>query len=443
MSNPPHADAGTAILPDRSIHRRLAARLTLVALAISTVLAGIIIYRQGDVVRMAARNDAQTRAALISASLASHPDQPPAELQELLASALPDTGTDTGHFIFLRVIDARGRVVAQALHDHAGSLEAFTRAAGAPDRALRSPANQAVMEWKIVGDRPYLEVGLPLTGRDGLTALWLQGWFTISRSENREAASALAVAVAGACGTVFLTALVLYPVILGLIKQVGRMSDNLLESHIEMLRALGSAIAERDSDTDLHNFRVTVYSARLAEAVGLDLDGMRSLIKGSLLHDVGKIGVRDRVLLKPGKLDREEFEEMKLHVRHGLDIVGRSRWLADAMPVVECHHEKMDGTGYPAGLNGETIPLLARIFAIADVFDALTSQRPYKKAFSYDEAMSIMREGRGTHFDPRLFDALSEFSRELFDTYARDESGRAREDAAALIDRYFGTTLGN
>jgi HD-GYP domain-containing protein (c-di-GMP phosphodiesterase class II) len=170
---------------------------------------------------------------------------------------------------------------------------------------------------------------------------------------------------------------------------------------------------------------------------------MRSLIKGSLLHDVGKIGVRDRVLLKPGKLDREEFEEMKLHVRHGLDIVGRSRWLADAMPVVECHHEKMDGTGYPAGLNGETIPLLARIFAIADVFDALTSQRPYKKAFSYDEAMSIMREGRGTHFDPRLFDALSEFSRELFDTYARDESGRAREDAAALIDRYFGTTLGN
>lgn len=441
MNQPPHPETGPGTPQDTNLHRRLALRLALVALAFSAVLGGLILYRQGNIVRTAAVNDAQTRAGLISATLAMHPDEPAAALQALLASVLPDTGTDTGHFIYLRATDADGRVLAQASHDHEGSLEEFIGLSGPPERALRAPGGNAVAEWRLLGRRPYLEIGLPVTGRDGGPEVWLQGWFATSRAEDRQAATALAFAVAGAVGTVFLTALVLYPVILGLLKQLGRMADQLLESHLEMLRALGSAIAERDSDTDLHNFRVTIYSVSLAEAVGLGTDAMRSLIKGALLHDVGKIGVRDRVLLKPGKLDRDEFEEMKLHVRHGLEIVERSHWLADARPVVRCHHEKIDGSGYPNGLDGAAIPLLARVFAVADVFDALTSRRPYKEALSFEESMAIMQEARGSHFDPRLFDAFSTIASTLFDTYARDESGRAREDAAALIDRYFGTAL--
>jgi HD-GYP domain-containing protein (c-di-GMP phosphodiesterase class II) len=438
LSGPPTAAASPA-----SLHRRLALRLFLVALAVSAVLAGLVILRQGNIVRTAALADAQTRAGLIAASLSVHPDGPPGGLDGLLASVLPDTGTDTGHFIYLRATDAAGRVLSKASHDSEGSLEQFRSAVGEPGPALRASAGEGAAEWRIIADRPYLEVSLPVAGRDGAPAVHLQGWFTISPGEERQAATAVALAVAAAVGTVFLTALVLYPVLLRLLRSLDRTSADLRRSHLEVLRALGSAIAERDSDTDLHNFRVTVYSVRLAEALGLDDSDVRSLIKGALLHDVGKIGVRDHVLLKPGRLDRAEFEEMKLHVGLGLDIVERSTWLADAHPVVRCHHEKVDGTGYPDGLGGDDIPLLARIFAIADVFDALTSRRPYKEPLSHDESVSIMREGRGTHFDPRLLDTFTGLSQSLFDTYARDESGLAREEVSRLIDRYFAAAVRN
>ena len=120
---------------------------------------------------------------------------------------------------------------------------------------------------------------------------------------------------------------------------------------------------------------------------------IRILIKGAFLHDVGKIGIRDNILLKPGRLDEEEFEEMKRHVNHGLDIISKSAWLNEASAVVGSHHEKYEGNGYPAGLKGEAIPVLARIFAIADVFDALTSHRPYKKPLSYEETIDILMKG--------------------------------------------------
>ena len=126
----------------------------------------------------------------------------------------------------------------------------------------------------------------------------------------------------------------------------------------------------------------------------------------TFLHDVGKIGVRDSILLKPGRLDKDEYEIMKTHVRHGLDIVKRSAWLKDATDVVGYHHEKFNGEGYFENLAGEKIPIAARIFAIADVFDALTSERPYKKAFSLEQAISILKEGKETHFDPQLLDVF-------------------------------------
>ena len=174
---------------------------------------------------------------------------------------------------------------------------------------------------------------------------------------------------------------------------------------------LGSAIAKRDSDTDAHNYRVTFYSVRLAEAIGLDEPKIRSLIKGAFLHDVGKIAIRDATLLKPGRLNTEEFTEMQSHVQHGLEIVENAGWLADAGQVI----------GYPNGLAGEAIPITARIFAIADVFDALTSARPYKEAIPPDQSLAILREGAGRHFDPALLEAFEPLAPVLYATMSRQE----------------------
>ncbi len=188
----------------------------------------------------------------------------------------------------------------------------------------------------------------------------------------------------------------------------------LLEANLEMLEVLGGAIAKRDSDTSAHNYRVTLLALALAEARGLDRTAVQALMKGSFLHDVGKIGISDTILLKPGRLDHDEFEIMKTHVVHGTDIVARYGWLADSLEIVRSHHEKYDGSGYPDRIAGAAIPLAARIFAIADVFDALTSERPYKKPLAFDDALALMQAERGRHFDPGLLDAFATIAPELY-----------------------------
>ncbi len=199
-----------------------------------------------------------------------------------------------------------------------------------------------------------------------------------------------------------------------MVDEVNRHVDMLLQANVEMLEVLGSAIAKRDSDTSAHNYRVTLLALALAEDAGLDRPALQALVKGSFLHDVGKIGTSDTILLKPGRLDPAEFEIMKQHVLHGTDIVGGYGWLHDALDVVRWHHEKVNGTGYPDGLVGHAIPINARIFALADVFDALTSARPYKKALPFEEALALMARDRGQHFDPELFDRFERLAPDLY-----------------------------
>jgi len=236
---------------------------------------------------------------------------------------------------------------------------------------------------------------------------------------------------------VLVTSALLYPVILHLVRKLVVFSRDLLEANLDALSLLASAIAKRDSDTDVHNFRVTLYSVRLAEKLKLSNDEIQTLIKGAFLHDVGKIGVRDNILLKAGKLDDEEFSQMKDHVRHGLDIVGSSVWLHDATQVVGSHHEKYDGSGYPEGKVGEEIPLLARIFAIADVFDALTSSRPYKGSLSYEESICLLEKGWGSHFDPKILDAFIGISKKLHADYSGRNDQGLRDELKIVISQYF------
>ena len=234
-----------------------------------------------------------------------------------------------------------------------------------------------------------------------------------------------------------MTTLALYPVILSLNRNVLRASREILQGNIETAAVLGAAIAKRDSDTGEHNYRVTLYAIALAEKVGLEREQIRHLTLGAFLHDVGKIGIPDAILLKPGRLDENEFATMKQHVGLGLEIIANSRWLAPAGEVIGNHHEKFDGSGYPEGRCGEDIPLNARIFAIVDVFDALMSKRPYKPPMALEQALEILRAGRGQHFDSALVDAFCDIADERYRALCDLSETALSEILVAHVSRHF------
>ena len=236
----------------------------------------------------------------------------------------------------------------------------------------------------------------------------------------------------------------MYPIVLTLNRGLIKLSGDLLKGNLELMNVLGCAIAERDSDTNSHNYRVTFYALRLGEAIGLSRKNIRDLIAGAFLHDVGKIGIRDPILLKPGKLTQEEFEVMKTHVSLGVDILNKSSWLSGARDVVEFHHEKYDGSGYLQGLKGEAIPLNARIFAIVDVFDALTSKRPYKESWTAVDAIAMLERDSGSHFDPLLVKIFTTIAPDLYEKMTDVEEYRLEAMLQHRIAHYFlATAIGS
>ena len=232
-----------------------------------------------------------------------------------------------------------------------------------------------------------------------------------------------------------------FPLIVAAYRKLNRNRLALLRSNLRTIVALTNAITKRDSDTQEHNYRVTLYSVALAEEMGLAVESMPTLIKGAILHDVGKIGIRDAVLLKPGRLDQDEFRVMQTHVLHGAQIVADVEWLADSKDVILYHHEKYDGSGYDEGLNKGSIPLVARIFAIVDVFDALASPRPYKDALSLDEVFTILGDGRGTHFEPQVVDTLLHIASGLHGEIGHLSVDELEARLSAKVDEYFGCPL--
>jgi putative two-component system response regulator len=195
-------------------------------------------------------------------------------------------------------------------------------------------------------------------------------------------------------------------------ERTAQLSQALLQAkktEYEISARLGKASEYRDLETGMHIKRMSHYSAKLAELAGFESDEVELILYASPLHDIGKVGIPDQILLKPGRFTPEEFEIMKLHAVLGgkmLETDGDYPVLDAGRVIALQHHEKIDGTGYPAGLAGDNIHIYARIVSIADVFDALSSERIYKKAFSIEKTLEIMQEGAGTHFDAVLLDLL-------------------------------------
>jgi len=197
------------------------------------------------------------------------------------------------------------------------------------------------------------------------------------------------------------------------LENVKESQRTILSAHLETIHRLASAAEFKDEETADHIQRMSRYCALLAAKLGLPDAEVDLVLQASPMHDIGKIGIPDSILLKPAKLTPEEWEVMKKHTIFGARILGESSFelLRVGEIIALSHHEKWDGSGYPKGLAGDDIPLYGRICAVADVFDALTSKRPYKEAFSNQKSLEIMGAGRGSHFDPRLLDVfMSDFA---------------------------------
>ncbi len=191
---------------------------------------------------------------------------------------------------------------------------------------------------------------------------------------------------------------------------VEQRTRELQETRLEIIRRLGHAAEYRDEETGNHIIRMSKMCALLASKAGYSEQQCDLILTASPMHDIGKIGIPDSILLKPGKLEPEEWEVMKTHAEIGARLLegNDSELLVMAREIALNHHEKWDGSGYPSGLQGKVIPQLGRIAALVDVFDALTSVRPYKKAWTVEDAVDLIRENRGKHFDPELVDLFLE-----------------------------------
>lgn len=192
--------------------------------------------------------------------------------------------------------------------------------------------------------------------------------------------------------------------------------ENIQRSNMELGRAYETTIEGwsramdlRDKETEGHTQRVTKMATDLAQAFGLNDQEILHIRRGALLHDIGKMGVPDHILLKPGKLVDMEWALMQQHPQFAYDMLQPIHYLRDSLDIPYCHHEKWDGTGYPQGLKGEQIPLAARIFALVDVYDALTSDRPYRRAWPKAKTLQYILEQSGKHFDPQVVEKFLQF----------------------------------
>lgn len=290
-----------------------------------------------------------------------------------------------------------------------------------------------------VGDEQLIQVVIPLVKVPGIVDGYLEGVYRLDDDTRANQKKQIIDGVLTAIVSVLATALLLYPLLLGLLRHATKQSRRLLDSNLSLIRSLGNAVAKRDSDTDAHNYRVALYAVALAEHLHWPKREIAHLIAGAFLHDVGKIGIPDHILLKPGKLTDEEFEIMKTHSLLGLDIVAGNMWIDSASAVIRNHHERFDGSGYPDGLSGLEIPHQARLFAVVDVFDALISVRPYKAPMSLEEALRVISNESGQHFDPEIATAFLGIASRLYQEVAMADASELRGHLRSALFRYFQT----
>ncbi|MCK9397723.1 MAG: HD-GYP domain-containing protein [Methylobacter sp.] len=424
-------DSRTALAANQFIHRKILLRLFLGWLFLSVAVGGGVLWLEVNRIRQFVHELALRESATFSGESAHNLEQLDSAARQHLAELARQLVNQ--HFLVVELYDRNKQLQLEAIRPGQEVAEQ-----GIDRYRHRFPqVGEFSHEFHFIRGGLLLVILVPLKGVQDSPTGYFEGIYQVDRQTlNSIKDDLLRTLLFVSLGITFTTFL-MYPIILTLNRGLIKLSGDLLKGNLELMNVLGCAIAERDSDTNSHNYRVTFYALRLGEAIGLSRENIHDLIAGAFLHDVGKIGIRDPILLKPGKLTPEEFEVMKTHVSLGVDILSKSSWLSGARDVVEFHHEKYDGTGYPQGLKAEAIPLNARIFAIVDVFDALTSKRPYKESWTMPEAIAMLERDSGSHFDPQLVKSFVMLAPDLYQKISGVEAHRLEVMLQHSIARYF------
>ncbi len=426
----------------RYVQKTLLLRFIIAGIVIALLVAAISYTLERDRFTRSLAKRVADNAALITAtrnqigSLSN--EQRTAQLNQTMKQIIDGLGEQRlqgDHFILLRFFDQDKKLQASSQEQGESPYRQLLETVEPLPPSFPKPDEEWFQIIRFDGQL-VVHVVTYLMNFEGMEHSWFEGFYVLSDTTRAALRGRLLRAVLIAFTIVLLTIATVYPLVMSLTNKLSRLSHSLMQANMETLQVLGSAIAKRDSDTNAHNYRVTIIAVRLAEVVGLSRRDIRGLIKGAFLHDVGKIGIRDDILLKPGKLDEDEYRVMKTHVDHGIEIVARSRWLSDALEVVHGHHEQITGKGYPDALAGDDIPIGARIFAIVDVFDALTSRRPYKEPFSFEKTMMILEQDSGTHFDATLIEAFKTIAEDIYTHIAPMEEG-LEEELDKILKKYF------
>ena len=219
---------------------------------------------------------------------------------------------------------------------------------------------------------------------------------------------------------------------IGIAIENARLYDSLQESYRETIKALVNTLDARDVETREHSSRVVEYTLAIAREMGIAGKKLDAIKYGAMLHDLGKIGVKDAILHKPGSLTPEEWEEMRKHSKIGYEMLKDVKLLKDSLPIILHHHERYDGDGYPSGLSKEDIPIGARIFAITDTLDAMTSSRPYRDALPYEVAYEEIAKNSGVQFDPKVVEVFTSIPLERWKEIRQEVSLRFDQDAIEI-----------
>lgn len=418
-----------------NIHRKLVARLLLGWLVLSIVLSVAVFF-----IKLESIDEFVEDLAIAESKPLLHDKKfftlnATEEEREDIVEKL-SIHIEQAHFIKVDLYNAKHEKLYEVAAKNIADIEKIEKYFESKDHTSLFSDNLSYKRVFIDG-RIFLQVFVPLFDEANNKYGYFEGVYRADDKTMNDVKHLLIGSLLIVVAAVLVTAIIFYPIVMAMNKDLIKLSKDLSDANIGMLEALGSAIAKRDSDTNSHNYRVTIYAVMLGEVLKLKDGQMRSLIKGSFLHDIGKIAISDNILLKPGKLTQEEFEQMKTHVRHGVDIVEKYAWLRDAVDIVAYHHERYDGSGYLGRITGEAIPLNARIFALADVFDALTSKRPYKEPFSYEKTIEILKGDSGKHFDPALLEVFIGLSGELYGKTYNNEDAVLEKTLYELIRKYF------
>ncbi|MFA5015998.1 MAG: HD-GYP domain-containing protein [Methylobacter sp.] len=427
-------DSSAALATSRFIHRKILLRLCLGWLFLSVAVGGGVLWLEVNRIQQFVHELALRESATFSGESAHNLERLDSAARQHLAELARQLVNQ--HFLVVELYDRNKQL----------QLETIRRGREITENDINYYRHRFPQEgeffhqFHLIRGELLLVILVPLKDVQNSLTGYFEGIYQVDRETLNSIKDDLLRMLLFVALAITFTTFLMYPIILTLNRGLIKLSGDLLKGNLELMNVLGCAIAERDSDTNSHNYRVTFYALRLGEAIGLSREDIHDLIAGAFLHDVGKIGIRDPILLKPGKLTLEEFEIMKTHVSLGVDILSKSSWLRGARDVVEFHHEKYDGTGYPQGLKAEAIPLNARIFSIVDVFDALTSNRPYKESWTVVDAIAMLKRESGSHFDPQLVSVFALMASRLHEEMSGFDEHRIEAMLQHLIAPYFMAT---